>query len=158
MAGWARVTRIRVELFYLPPDSPELNDIELVWRQAKHEDYPRRTQTSTDSLGEAVDQAMAQQRDRIRGSTKRLPPNHLGVEPGGRDAELDCPAGRWRRRVGRGRPPLPTAPGPTTDRRTARSSNTSSTGPLQRVPGVVLAPGRRQMRGPDDYFGRQPSR
>ncbi|WP_353963757.1 transposase [Streptomyces sp. NBC_00237] len=56
-----------MELFCLPPYSPELNDIELVWRQANDEDYPRRSQTSTDSLGEAVDQAMTQRRERIRG-------------------------------------------------------------------------------------------
>jgi hypothetical protein len=58
--------KVRVELFCLPPYSPELNDIELVWRQAKYEDYPQRAQTSTDSLGKAVDQAMTQQRDRLR--------------------------------------------------------------------------------------------
>ncbi|REK84627.1 hypothetical protein DY245_42365 [Streptomyces inhibens] len=32
---------IGVELFCLPPRSPELNDIERVWRTAKYEDYPR---------------------------------------------------------------------------------------------------------------------
>ncbi|MFF4393927.1 transposase [Streptomyces sp. NPDC001552] len=33
--------RIGVGLFYLPPRSPELNDVEWVWRSAKYEDYPR---------------------------------------------------------------------------------------------------------------------
>ncbi|MEV0259687.1 transposase [Streptomyces sp. NPDC050732] len=37
--------KIGVELCSLPPYGPELNDIELVWRQAKHEGYPQRTQT-----------------------------------------------------------------------------------------------------------------
>ncbi|MFI6198594.1 transposase [Streptomyces phaeochromogenes] len=55
-------------MFYLPPRSPELNDIELVWRQAKYQDYPQRAQTSIDAIGEAVDRAMTRQRDRIRQS------------------------------------------------------------------------------------------
>lgn len=62
-----QLAKIGVDLFYLPPYSPELNDIELVWRQAKYADYPQRSQTSTDSLGEAVDQAMTQRRERTRG-------------------------------------------------------------------------------------------
>lgn len=68
-----QLTKIGVELFYLPPRSPELNDIELVWRQAKYQDYPQRAQTSTDAIGKAVDQAMNHQRDRIRQSaTNRI--------------------------------------------------------------------------------------
>ncbi|WP_353963764.1 transposase [Streptomyces sp. NBC_00237] len=67
-----QLAKIGVELFYLPPYSPQLNDIELVWRQAKYEDYPQRSQTSTDSLGEAVDQALAQRGNRIRGSAKNF--------------------------------------------------------------------------------------
>ncbi|GHF41564.1 transposase [Streptomyces morookaense] len=35
-----QLVKIGVELSYLPPHSPELNDIELVWRQAKYQDYP----------------------------------------------------------------------------------------------------------------------
>ena len=34
--------KIGVELFYLPPRSPELNDIERVWRSAKYKGYPHR--------------------------------------------------------------------------------------------------------------------
>lgn len=68
-----QLTKIGVELFYLPPRSPELNDIELVWRQAKYQDYPQRAQTSTDAIGKAVEQAMNNQRDRIRQSaTNRI--------------------------------------------------------------------------------------
>ncbi|MBP5891975.1 transposase [Streptomyces scabiei] len=61
-----QLAKIGVELFYLPPYSPELNDIELVWRQAKYEDYPQRTQTSTDDIGQAVDEALTCRRNRIR--------------------------------------------------------------------------------------------
>lgn len=61
-----QLVKIGLELFYLPPYGPELNDIELVWWQAKYQDYPQCSHTSTDSHGEAVDQAMTRQRDQIR--------------------------------------------------------------------------------------------
>ncbi|MGW2817911.1 transposase [Streptomyces sp. NPDC001415] len=63
-----QLVKIGVELFYLPPYRPELNDIELVWRQAKYQGYPTRTQTSIDAIGKVVDRAMPRHRDRIRGS------------------------------------------------------------------------------------------
>ncbi|MCX5588766.1 transposase [Streptomyces erythrochromogenes] len=59
---------IGVELFYLPPRSPELNDIERVWRSAKYEDYPERVHTTAEAVGTAVDQALNRQRARIKGS------------------------------------------------------------------------------------------
>ncbi|CAM5236851.1 hypothetical protein SSPIM334S_04705 [Streptomyces spiroverticillatus] len=67
-----QLAKIGVELFYLPPYSPELNETELVWRQAKHEDYPQRTQTTTDAIGKAVDRALTRRRDRIRTSAKHF--------------------------------------------------------------------------------------
>ena len=57
-----------IDLFYLPPRSPELNPIERVWRSAKYEDYPRRSHTSIDAIATAVDRALTRQRSRIRGS------------------------------------------------------------------------------------------
>ncbi|MFF4738177.1 transposase [Streptomyces sp. NPDC001262] len=63
-----QLSKIGVELFYLPPRRTELNDIELIWRQAKYQDYPQRAQTSTEAIGQAADQAMTRQQDRIRGS------------------------------------------------------------------------------------------
>ncbi|MEU0521375.1 transposase [Streptosporangium sp. NPDC006007] len=59
---------IGVELFYLPPRSPELNDIERVWRSAKYEDYPGRVHTTNEAIGTAVDQALNRQRAHINGS------------------------------------------------------------------------------------------
>jgi transposase len=56
---------IGVELFYLPPRSPELNDIERVWRSAKYEDYPERAHTTSEAVGLAVDRALTRQRTRI---------------------------------------------------------------------------------------------
>jgi hypothetical protein len=35
-----QLAKIGGDLFYLPPRSPELNDIERIWRSAKYEDYP----------------------------------------------------------------------------------------------------------------------
>lgn len=67
-----QLAKIGVELFYLPPRSPELNDIERTWRAAKYEDYPQRARTSIDAIGEAVDRALARQRDRIRGSAENF--------------------------------------------------------------------------------------
>lgn len=59
---------IGVELFYLPPRSPELNDIERIWRSAKYEDYPKRVHTTAGAVGTAVDQALDRQRVRVKGS------------------------------------------------------------------------------------------
>ncbi|MFK0114221.1 transposase, partial [Streptomyces sp. NPDC091217] len=67
-----QLAKIGVELFYLPAYSPELNDIELVWRQAKYEDYPQRTQTTTPDIGKAVDKALTRRRDRIRASARNF--------------------------------------------------------------------------------------
>jgi len=64
---------VGVELFYLPPRSPELNRIERVWRSAKYEDYPHRSQASLEDLGRAVDEALIRQRTRIRGCAHDLP-------------------------------------------------------------------------------------
>ncbi|MFE2971400.1 transposase [Streptomyces sp. NPDC059340] len=59
---------IGIELFYLPPRSPELNDIERVWRSSKYEDYPERVHTIVEAVATAVDQALNRQRTRIKGS------------------------------------------------------------------------------------------
>ncbi|WP_190194029.1 transposase [Streptomyces minutiscleroticus] len=67
-----QLAKIGVELFYLPSCSPESNDIELVRRQAKYEDYPQRTQTSTDDIGQAVDEALTRRRNRIRTSAENF--------------------------------------------------------------------------------------
>ncbi|GAB2992116.1 hypothetical protein GCM10023080_067400 [Streptomyces pseudoechinosporeus] len=63
-----QLAKIGVELFYLPPRSPELNDIERIWRSAKYEDHPHRAHTSNDAITTAVDQALTRRRTRIQGS------------------------------------------------------------------------------------------
>ncbi|WP_053663847.1 transposase [Streptomyces sp. MMG1121] len=62
-----QLAKIGGELFYLPPRSPELNDIERVWRSAKYEDYPHRAHTSIEVIGTAVDQALTRQKTRAQG-------------------------------------------------------------------------------------------
>jgi len=54
-ALWAR----RIYLYFLPPYSPELNDIEPVFRVIKHQDMPERTYTTDAALEAAVDTAFA---------------------------------------------------------------------------------------------------
>lgn len=47
-----------IELFYLPPYSPELNLIEPMWRHIKHEQMPVRSHKTADELKTAVDGAL----------------------------------------------------------------------------------------------------
>jgi hypothetical protein len=60
-----------VRFFFLPPDSPELNQIESVWRQVKHQDLPERRYPTLEELEAAVSQALG--RRAALGSTKDLP-------------------------------------------------------------------------------------
>jgi putative transposase len=46
-----------VHLYYLPPYSPELNDIERLFRVIKHHELPERTYPTFDALHAAVHQA-----------------------------------------------------------------------------------------------------
>jgi transposase len=48
-----------VLLYYLPPDSPELNRIEELWRHVKHEDLPLRSYRTLDDLRAAVTRALS---------------------------------------------------------------------------------------------------
>jgi transposase len=50
-----RLARRGIYLYYLPPYSPELNEIEPVFRQVKYQEMPRRTYTSRVDLREAVE-------------------------------------------------------------------------------------------------------
>jgi hypothetical protein len=63
-----QLAKIGVELFCLPPRSPELNDIERVWRSARYGDCPDRAHTGIEAIGTAVDQALTRRRTRIQGS------------------------------------------------------------------------------------------
>jgi putative transposase len=54
-ALWAR----GIYLYYLPPYSPELNDVERLFRTIKHHDLPERTYTPLTALVDAVEGAFA---------------------------------------------------------------------------------------------------
>src|SRR3990172_9197933 len=61
-----------VKLFYLPPYSPELNEIEPLWRQVKYQDLPERSHTTAASLQAAVDAALAKRAKQLRESQTNL--------------------------------------------------------------------------------------
>jgi hypothetical protein len=100
---------VGVELFYLPPRSPELNRIERIWRSAKYEDYPHRSQASIEALGNAVDHALTRQRARITASAAHAVPA-LGREGGvsaHRFAPMVPPPVPGEPSLGLARPPQP---------------------------------------------------
>lgn len=47
-----------VRCFFLPPYSPELNEIEPMWRQVKYQDLPDRSHTTAHALQQAVETAL----------------------------------------------------------------------------------------------------
>jgi hypothetical protein len=58
---WAK----RIYFYFLPPYSPELNDIEPVFRVIKHCDLPERVYTPFTALEAAVDDAYARFEDQL---------------------------------------------------------------------------------------------
>jgi transposase len=49
-----RLTTLGIYLYFLPPYSPELNEVEPVFRQVKHQEIPQRSFTTRRELREAV--------------------------------------------------------------------------------------------------------
>ena len=62
----------RTFLYYLPPYSPELNDIERLFRTVKYDDLPERRYPSIPSLDTAVQQAFTAAEERLL-TKHRLP-------------------------------------------------------------------------------------
>ena len=58
--------RAGIILYYLPPYSPELNDIEGVFGAIKHHDMPERSYKSLDELGESIDSAFDRADQRLK--------------------------------------------------------------------------------------------
>lgn len=58
-----------VEFFFLPPYSPELNEIEPQWRQVKYQDLPDRSHATDEALQQAVDAALTARAERRRKPT-----------------------------------------------------------------------------------------
>jgi transposase len=55
-----------IYLYYLPAYSPELNEIESVFKQVKHHEIPQRRYTSKQALRAAVAQGFARYRGKLR--------------------------------------------------------------------------------------------
>jgi transposase len=60
------LARLGIYLYYLPPYSPELNEIEAVFKQIKHHEIPKRSYTSKTELREAVEQGFRSYRLKLR--------------------------------------------------------------------------------------------
>jgi putative transposase len=58
---WAR----RIYLYYLPPYSPELNDIEPAFRHLKHNEMPERSYRTISDLKDAVDHSLTNMEERL---------------------------------------------------------------------------------------------
>ena len=73
-AARAELRRRRIYLYYLPPYSPELNDIERLFRTIKHHELPERRYPTFDALDAAAAAAFERQ------ETRRLskPSTHPG--------------------------------------------------------------------------------
>ena len=63
-AARADLRRRRIYLYYLPPYSPELNDIERLFRTIKHHELPERRYPTFDALDAAVVAAFERQETR----------------------------------------------------------------------------------------------
>jgi putative transposase len=61
-----------IRFCYLPSYSPELNPIEPVWRQLKHQDIPERSHPTDTALQAAVESALAARAQRLQESTTNL--------------------------------------------------------------------------------------
>jgi hypothetical protein len=62
-----------VTCFFLPPYSPELNEIEPLWRQVKYQDLPDRSYLSAPALQQAVEAALTTRAENYRKTTTLLP-------------------------------------------------------------------------------------
>jgi putative transposase len=64
---------LKIYLYFLPPYSPELNRIEPVFRQVKHQEIPVRSHTTRSGLRDAVEQGFSNYGQKLR----RRSPNEL---------------------------------------------------------------------------------
>ena len=67
------LAHLKIYLYFLPPYSPELNRIEPVFRQVKHQEIPVRSHTTRSGLRDAVEQGFSNYGQKLR----RRSPNEL---------------------------------------------------------------------------------
>ncbi len=60
------LAKLGVYLYYLPAYSPELNEIEVVFKQVKHHEIPQRSHTSRAELRGSVEQGFDSYGRRLR--------------------------------------------------------------------------------------------
>jgi putative transposase len=60
------LAKLGIYLYYLPAYSPELNEIEAVFKQVKHHEIPQRSHATKAGLREAVEQGFARYRNKLR--------------------------------------------------------------------------------------------
>lgn len=60
------LAKLGIYLYYLPPYSPELNEIESVFKQVKHHAIPRRSHTTQAGLRETVEQGFTEYGAKLR--------------------------------------------------------------------------------------------
>jgi transposase len=60
------LSRLGIYLYYLPAYSPELNEIEPVFKQVKHHEIPKRSHTSKAELRQSVEQGFASYASHLR--------------------------------------------------------------------------------------------
>jgi transposase len=60
------LAKLGIYLYYLPAYSPELNEIEPVFKQVKHQEIPYRSYTTQEGLRAAVEQGFARYRMKLR--------------------------------------------------------------------------------------------
>ena len=60
------LAKLGIYLHYLPAYSPELNEIEAVFKQVKHHEIPERSHTTRAGLREAVEQGFDRYRNKLR--------------------------------------------------------------------------------------------
>ena len=65
-AALPALTAAGVQLWYLPAYSPELSDMEPIWRSVKHHDLPQRSFARLGDLKHAVEAALAQKAAALR--------------------------------------------------------------------------------------------
>ena len=73
-AAAPELARHNIHLYYLPAYSPELNDIERIFRRVKHQAMPQRTFTTLREMRVAADAAFRQVNAQL------TPPNLLGPD------------------------------------------------------------------------------
>jgi transposase len=68
-----------IYLYFLPPYSPELNRIEPVFRQVKHQEIPRRSHATRSGLREAVEQGFTNYARKLRPKSRRVAVHGVGA-------------------------------------------------------------------------------